>query len=471
MGFLLIGFDNGLMGGLVGATAFNDTFNKPGATMIGLIVAIYEVGCFFGAVVTSIIGETLGRKKSIAIGIVIMVVGALVQATAYSRAHLIVARIVSGVGMGFINSTVPVLQAEFSPKATRGVYVCAQLSTLNFGIFLVYWIDYAFSSHKASYAWRVPVILQCVFLIPMAFILLIIPESPRWLARHDRPEEALEVLLRLHKHNAAPAEVAALHADIVHTAAMEASIGAGSWKDLLKEDEIKSRTRLLIACSIQAFQQLGGINAIIYYSATLFKNSIGFSDHMSALMSGFLQTWFFLASFIPWALIDRIGRRPLLLSMISVMAAAMAVQAALIYQVQHKTSIQHAAGIGAAFILFLYQGAFTIGFQATVWVYPSEILPLRLRQRGSSISTAANWIINFAVVQFTPPAIANIGWRTYIIFAVLNTAFLPVIYIFYPETKGMQLEDVDRLFSKTGEFERESIREKGVVEHVEEMNV
>lgn len=139
MGFLLIGFDNGLMGGLVGATAFNDTFNKPGATMIGLIVAIYEgmkfsshsgisadlglatVGCFFGAVVTSIIGETLGRKKSIAIGIVIMVVGALVQATAYSRAHLIVARIVSGVGMGFINSTVPVLQAEFSPKATRGV--------------------------------------------------------------------------------------------------------------------------------------------------------------------------------------------------------------------------------------------------------------------------------------------------------------------------------------------------------------
>lgn len=97
----------------------------------------------------------------------------------------------------------------------------------------------------------------------MALILLIIPESPRWLARHDRPEEALEVLLRLHKNNASPAEVAALHTDIVHTAALEASIGAGSWKDLLKEDEIKSRTRLLIACSIQAFQQLGGINAII----------------------------------------------------------------------------------------------------------------------------------------------------------------------------------------------------------------
>lgn len=116
---------------------------------------------------------------------------------------------------------------------------------------------------------------------------------------------------------------------------------------------------------------------------------------MAALMSGFLQTWFFVASFIPWFLIDRIGRRPLLLSMISVMAAVMAVQAALIYQVQFDTSMAKSAGIAAAAMLFIFQGAFTIGFQATVWVYPSEILPLRLRQRGSAISTAANWIFNY----------------------------------------------------------------------------
>lgn len=112
-------------------------------------------------------------------------------------------------------------------------------------------------------------------------------------------------------------------------------------------------------------------------------------------MSGFLQTWFFVASFIPWFLIDRIGRRPLLLSMISLMAAVMAVQAALIYQVQFDTSIATKSGIAAAAMLFIFQGAFTVGFQATVWVYPSEILPLRLRQRGSAISTAANWICNY----------------------------------------------------------------------------
>ena len=105
----------------------------------------------------------------------------------------------------------------------------------------------------------------------------------------------------------------------------------------------------------------------------------------------------------------------------------MAIQASLVYQVQYKTSISHAAGIAAAVMLFVFEGAFTIGFQATVWVYPSEILPLRLRQKGSSISTASNWICNYIIVQITPPAIQHIGWRTYIIFAVLNVSRTSII--------------------------------------------
>jgi sugar porter (SP) family MFS transporter len=382
--------------------------------------ALSQVGCFLGSTFTSFFGERLGRKNSIAIGVVIMIVGALLQATAYTRVHMVVARVVSGVGMGFINSTVPVFQSEFSPKASRGLFVCMQLSTLNFGIFLAYWIDYGFSSHTSSYAWRIPCILQCIFLVPMLLILLFVPETPRWLANHGRYDESLEVLERLHKSTMTGEDIQELHNDIVRTATIEASIGAGKWSDLLKNDSIQSQRRFLIACGIQCFQQLGGINAIIYYSGTLFQKSVGFDQHMSALMSGFLQTWFFVASFIPWLLIDRVGRRPLLLSMISLMAAVMAVQTGLIYQVQYNTSIAHTSGIAAAAMLFIFQGAFTIGFQATVWVYPTEILPLRLRQRGSSVSTACNWIFNYMIVQITPIAISSIGYKTYIIFAVLN---------------------------------------------------
>ncbi|KDN60521.1 hypothetical protein CSUB01_10537 [Colletotrichum sublineola] len=453
LGFMLIGYDNGLMGGLVNAPAFNTTFDSPDPTMTGLIVAIYEIGCFFGCIATAVFGEGLGRRGTIRVGCVIMVVGTILQATSFGRAQMIVARIVSGVGMGIVNSTVPVLQAEFSPKASRGIYVCAQLSTLNFGIFLVYWIDYAFSSHLDSYAWRVPVILQCFCLLPMFILLQMIPETPRWLAAHDRSDECLAVLRRLKGDEEDDESIQVLHSHIMQTVSYESAVSASSWKDIFVQDEIKSQKRFLIACAIQGFQQLGGINAIIYYSSTLFEKSIGFDNHMSSLMSGFLQTWFFVASFIPWFLIDRVGRRPLLLSMISLMAAVMAVQAGLIYQVQNATAIAKAAGIGAAAMLFVFQGAFTIGFQATVWVYPSEILPLRIRQVGSSISSATNWLFNYMIVQITPISIANIGWKTYIIFAVLNATWVPIIYLFFPETKGLELEDVDRIFSGEDVFD------------------
>ncbi|KAI8677605.1 hypothetical protein NCS56_00650800 [Fusarium sp. Ph1] len=447
LGFMLIGYDNGLMGGLVNTPSFNNSFDSPSPDMVGVIVAIFEIGCFFGAICAAVWGERLGRRRTIFLGCIVMTAGAVLQSASYGRAQLIAGRIVSGLGLGVVNSTVPVLQAEFSPKASRGIFVCAQLSTLNLGICLVYWIDYAFSSHHGSYAWRVPVILQCVPIFIMMAILTIIPETPRWLAAHDRPDDCLATLARINAVSIDDPEVRRLHANITHTVAYEASIGSGSWKDLLKNDSIKSQRRLILACAIQSFQQLGGINAVIYYASTLFERSIGFSTRMSALMSGFLQTWFFVASFIPWFLIDRVGRRPLLLSMISLMAAAMAVQAALIYQVENDGATAQGAGIGAAAMLFVFQGAFTIGFQATVWVYPSEVLPLRLRQRGSSISTAANWIFNYMIVQITPISIDNIGWRTYIIFAVLNTLWVPLIYLFFPETKGLELEDVDRLFA------------------------
>ncbi|KAK3678832.1 hypothetical protein LTR78_001285 [Recurvomyces mirabilis] len=461
LGFLLIGFDNGLMGGLVNGEAFDNTFHinpksKSGANLIGLIVSIYEIGCFIGAVTTAFVGERLGRRRSIFAGTVVMIIGAVLQATSYSVAQMIVARIVAGIGMGFINSTVPVMMAEFAPKATRGIYVCAQLSTLNFGIMMVYWIDYGFGQGTGAgqpYSWRVPVILQCIFLIPMLIIIALIPETPRWLTSHGREEEALEVLRRLNRKKMSDAAIIRIVDDIRNVAAYEASIDSGKWSDLLRNDSIQSQKRFLIACSIQAFQQLGGINALVYYSNTLFQQSVGFTPQFSALMSGILNTWFFVASFIPWFLIDRIGRRPLLLSMVSLMAGVMAVQTGLIYSVQNNLPNQHACGAAAAAMLFIFQGAFTVGFQATVWVYPSEILPLKLRQRGSSISTACNWIMNFMIVYITPPAIQNIGYKTYIIFAVLNATWVPIMYFYYPETKGLALEDVDRLFAKNGEMQ------------------
>lgn len=138
-----------------------------------------------------------------------------------------------------------------------------QLSTLNFGITLVYWIDYGFSPYKSSFAWRIPVILQCAFLIPMLGLIAILPESPRWLAAHGHSEESLQVLRQLRGHNLDDDTIVRMHDDIVKAVDQEVSMNSGSWKTIFKADKIHSRRRLLIACGIQAFQQLGGINAII----------------------------------------------------------------------------------------------------------------------------------------------------------------------------------------------------------------
>ncbi|KAG9089175.1 hypothetical protein FRC06_001683, partial [Ceratobasidium sp. 370] len=158
---------------------------------------------------------------------------------------------------------------------------------------------------------------------------------------------------------------------------------------------------------------------------------LGFSAQHSNLISGGLFTWYFVASFIPWALIDSVGRRKLLLVCISLMSVVLFLQSGFVSRIEKNAN--PAMGIAACAMIFLFMGLFTIGFQAVVWVYPSEILPLRLRIKGSALSTAVNWLCNYLVVQITPVSVQSIGYRTYIIFAALNASFVPVIYFTFPE--------------------------------------
>lgn len=255
---------------------------------------------------------------------------------------------------GFINSTVPVLQSEVSPAHARGRFVCFQLSLLNLGIFLAYWVGYGFTPMTGSKAWRIPVALQAVFIVPIMILVFIVPESPRWLAAHGRPEDSLAVIARLQNKPSTHHDVLLQHKEIQDAVQLEQSIGSGSWADLLKEDKLCSRRRLLIACAIQFFQQVGGINAIIFYAGNFFS----LVSDKASLLAGGLFTWFFIASFIPWLLIDTAGRRKLLLICISGMALAFALESALVWKVQ-TTSSKAAAGAAIA-VLFVYMGLFTV---------------------------------------------------------------------------------------------------------------
>lgn len=178
--------------------------------------------------------------------------------------------------MGCINATCPVLLSEFVPKASRGRYLCAQLSVLNLGIASVYWITYGFTNYvTGSKAWRVPVALQAVPVLAILALCFICHESPRWLVSHGHQEQALKVIAELHDQDVDSPDVVRMYDDISKVVQMESAVigRAGSWKNLLlgRDDAVKSRRRFFIACAIQGFQQLGGINGIVSRAAANLK--------------------------------------------------------------------------------------------------------------------------------------------------------------------------------------------------------
>lgn len=188
-----------------------------------------------------------------------------------------------------------------------------------------------------------------------------------------------------------------------------------------------------------------GINIVTYYAPTLFKASLNFSSEMALLMGCFLQVWYFLASFVTWYTIDRLGRRFLLITMALGMCLVLVLEAIMIAVGGDKGAT--GPGIAAVVFVFLFEGCFTWGWMACVWVYVPEILPLNIRAKGAALAAAADFLGNFLVVEITPLSFQNIKWRSYIIWASCNLANAAIVFLFFPETAGIQLEQIDMLFT------------------------
>ncbi|TCD66942.1 hypothetical protein EIP91_000720 [Steccherinum ochraceum] len=426
-GFTLFGYDQGVMSALLTAKQFERVFPQVAvnATLQSFIVAIYvgpllrvghpgsdrasqqEIGCLVGALSNLWVGDRLGRRKTIVLGGVIMIIGAILQATSFSYAQMVVARIITGLGNG-----------------------------LN-------WIDFAlFWASGSSAQWRVPIALQIIFALIMIGGIFYLPESPRWLAKEGRNIEALAVICALEDKPYNDPGVQQTYLGIREAVAIET--GSDSGRSPLREIFTGGRSqnfrRAFLGVVNQCFQQITGINLITYYATLLFER-LGIDDVKSRIIAACNGTEYFLASLIAIFIIDRIGRRKLMLFGAVGQCLTMVLLAIL-------GSIDNSATqIVSAVLLFVFNSFFAVGWLGMTWLYPAEIVGLRIRAPANAFSTASNWIFNFMVVMVTGPSFSNISWGTYIVFAALNAFIIPVVYFFFPETAGRSLEDMDVVFA------------------------
>ncbi|KAJ9130529.1 Sugar transporter [Pleurostoma richardsiae] len=449
-GFLLFGYDQGVMSGIITAKPFNDVFTatRDDSTMQGTVTAIYEIGCLIGALFILAVGDLLGRRRAIIIGGVIMALGVIIQVTSMvgsiPLAQFIVGRVVMGVGNGMNTSTIPTYQAECSKTSNRGLLICIEGGVIAFGTVIAYWIDYGASYGPDDLTWRFPIAFQLIFALIVSLPMFFLPESPRWLLTHERYEEADRVIAAIRGYEVDSAETAVERNIIIDS--IRASGGYGQKSTPLKALFTGGRTqhfrRLLLGSSSQLMQQIGGCNAVIYYFPILFQRSIGESHNLSLLLGGVNMIVYAIFATTSWFVIERVGRRKLfLIGTIGQCLSMVLVFACLIPDRPNPAK-------GAAVGLFTYIAFFGATWLPLPWLYPAEVNPIKTRAKANAVSTCTNWLFNFLIVMVTPIMISNISWGTYLFFAVANACFIPIIYFFYPETANRSLEEIDIIFAK-----------------------
>lgn len=473
-GFLMFGYDQGVLSGLLTL----DDFQKNQALMTPLDesnalcwdengdrderychgdantqaagVALYQIGCFLGAVLILFYGETWGRRSSTFWGSAIMILGTIMQAGSFEYGLFISGRVVGGVGNGMVTSTIPTWQSECARPEKRGFLILISGALISGGIMISYWVVYGFYFLEGEVRWRFPLAFQSFFTIIVMWGLLYLPDSPRWLLMRGRSAEARNVIARLLDKEENAAEVEEEISQI--TAALSVQKSAGRFRTLFTGGPAQNFRRCTLGVASQFFQQFCGINLITYYATFVFENSLGFGPQLSRLLAALNGTEYFLASLVALPLIERVGRRKLMLFGAVGMMISMAILAGTastgVTDETGAPKLSLGYGVTAVVFLFGFNTFFALGWLGMTWLYPAEVTNLSIRIQANALSTCSNWLSNFVIVMITPPAFANLQYRTYIIFAVLNAAIIPCVYFFFPETSKRSLEEIDLYFAK-----------------------
>ncbi|KAK2768693.1 hypothetical protein FQN54_000549 [Arachnomyces sp. PD_36] len=467
LGGMLFGFDISSMSAIISTKQYLCYFNQgpsyygvitednpegkcsgPRPDVQGGITASMAGGSWIGALCSGFLSDRI--------------IGSIIVCASQNIGMLIVGRLINGISVGICSAQVPVYISELAPPSKRGRVVGAQQWAITWGILIMFYISYGSSFIGGPLnptSFRVPWGLQ---MIPAVFLfigMLFLPESPRWLAKRDRWDEAERIIAMTHsKGNANHPFVRAELAEIREVVEFERHNADVTYLELLKPDMI---WRTHIGVFTQIWSQMTGMNVIMYYITYVFSMA-GMSGN-TLLVSSSIQFVINVLMTIPALLwVDRWGRRPTLLAGGLLMCTWMFATAGLMAQYGHLVpggidgvkavswTIGGAPAKAVIAFTYLFVASFAPTWGPVSWIYPPELYPLRVRGKAVALATSANWIFNFALGYFVPPALENIQWKTYLIFGVFCLAMTLHVFFAFPETAGKPLEEVDEIFrSKT----------------------
>ncbi|KAK7054433.1 hypothetical protein VNI00_003631 [Paramarasmius palmivorus] len=474
LGVFLFGYDQGVMSGIITGPHFIKFFDAPGPIEVGSMVAVLEVGAFITSVAAGRVGDIIGRKGTLFIGALVFTIGGAIQTFTTGFAVMVLGRIISGFGVGLLSTIVPIYQSEISPPNHRGALACAEFTGNITGYAFSVWTDYFCSFIDSNLAWRIPLFIQCVIGGFLALGLLIMPESPRWLIDTDKDDEGLRVIADLHGGDLENPVAKAEYREIKDKVIMERESGEGRSYGMMWR---KYKQRVLLAMSSQAFAQLNGINVISYYAPKVFE-AAGWKGRQAILMTGVNAIIYVLSTLPPWILVDRWGRRPILLSGAAVMSIALCATGYWMYLDRPETPnavvvcvIIFNAAFGYRHVFRSFGGTRT-DIPSTAGVQYHGFILLRQELSASGDYASDGQSEGCFNIYGDKLGIQHIGRRSdplltggYHLAAVLHARLLlpvqfcagspsildlysRIFFTVYPETKGVPLEEMDAVFGE-----------------------
>jgi SP family galactose:H+ symporter-like MFS transporter len=422
LGGMLFGYDTGVISG---AILFIQQDFALSPTLEEIVVSSVVLGAVFGAVAGGTLTDRFGRRIVLIVTAALFALGAVGTALAPTVFWLIIGRVLVGIAIGVASFTAPLYISEIAPVTLRGRLVSFNQIALTSGIVIAYLVDYALSSMRG---WRW---MLCLAAVPSALLgigMMFMPESPRWLVSRGSVYKGHAVLQHIRGTAAVDDEIQ----DIRQSSVKQ----SGSWAEL---SSLSLRPAMIVGIGLALFQQVTGINTVIYYAPTIFQTA-GFESASVAILAttgvGVINV---LMTVVALLLLDRVGRRPLLLIGMAGMVVSLTVLGTA-FLFPHLYALKWLS----AGSLMLYVGSFAVGLGPVFWLLISEIYPVKIRGLAMSIATVANWAANLLVALTFLTLVQVLGRpQTFWLYGLVGIGAWIFAYTLVPETKGRSLEDIE----------------------------